>query len=271
MKKTTKILGIVAVLALSAMMVSAGLLSYYGKIETTANVQQSVLLDGEDYTTPITHELNAYGGCCLCFPHSLYNQGCVDADLDMSTVIDGNGNGPDGVYVHYYLSDWDVVSNEYNDIVGNVYDDEPYFTWSFNVDGTIDLNFYNPTTWMVVFDYQVDGEAGEDHDWTDDTISQGPCAGETFGQKYNWVVLSGEEDTTVTVDPCVSLRVGHRVGGEQQAYIPWVTFDRTEMTAPFTIGAGETIDFIVQYCFDIAIIPGTYGITTTFVPYTPAP
>lgn len=242
---------------------SAGLLTYYGKIETTAEVSQAIVFDGKDDSTAITHALSTMGGCCECYKEKIKNRACIDGDVDFITTISGPG-GPDGVDVTYRLLDWVIDDSDYNG-VNNEYTVEPYFTWT--IDGNeIALHFYNPTTWMAVFDYRVDGESGTDHQWTDMTISQGPCMGELFGQEYNPVVLAAGQSITKTVTPCQDVWVGMRQGGEQMCYIPWIHFEMPEMTTPFTIESGEIINFLVQYCFDIAIIPGAYTITTTALP-----
>ena len=264
-KKMT--VGIFAVLIAGTLIASAGLLTYYGQVTTTATVSQSILVDGKDYTVPITDSFATTGGCTVCKPHWIKNNACIEGAVSLDTTITGPG-GPSGVNVAYYLDEWIDDDNEYNNVVGNVYDDEPYITWAINGDDTIDITFYNPTTWTVVFDYRVDGESGEDWSLTYDTITQGPCDGETWGQKYNFVVINGVGEETVTVEPCYKLEVSSRAGGEQQAYVPWITIERPELTSPFTLQPGEAIDFQIYHDFDIEIIPGTYIITTQFQPGT---
>lgn len=70
---------LIAVLAIALLvgLVSAGLLSYYGRIVTTANIGQSVLLDGKDITgMPIAETIEAFGGCRYCYKHTLNNRAC---------------------------------------------------------------------------------------------------------------------------------------------------------------------------------------------------
>jgi len=265
------VFGVFAVLIAFTMVATAGLLTFYGKVETTANVKQSVVLwDGnnwQDYNTPISEDFDATGGCCKCFTHNIKNRGCVEAPIDMTTDISGPG-GPGGVGVSYRIMEYEYENNEYNNdddwyAQGGYY--EPYITWVIN-ENCIDFTFHNPTPHQFVFDYRVDMEPGEDHEWTDMTIGEGPCAGETFGQKYNWVNVAPGTTETVTVCPCHKVSVGLRIGAEQNWYIPWITFEMPELTSPFTLQPGEQLDFIIQYCFDIAIIPGAYDITTIFAP-----
>lgn len=73
MKISRKILAIVCIIMLTATMVSATLMTVYGSIHSTINVQPSILIDGEPWTEPITHELNGYGGDTFQFTHTITN------------------------------------------------------------------------------------------------------------------------------------------------------------------------------------------------------
>jgi hypothetical protein len=112
MKKSTKVLGVLAILVASTLVVSAGLLSFYGKVETTANVEQSVVLwDGSDwvnYDTPISEPFgDVTGGSCECSAQSILNRADVEAPIDISTTVDathedGSWMNPDGVTTTIY-------------------------------------------------------------------------------------------------------------------------------------------------------------------------
>lgn len=93
--RSIPILAIVAIAA-SAGMVGAALLTYYGTIEMTADVQQSVLVDGGNYLQP-----NIYGGDTVAGntivdgPHNLLNQSDVPITIAFGTTQTGDGS-PDG-------------------------------------------------------------------------------------------------------------------------------------------------------------------------------
>jgi hypothetical protein len=126
-KKTA--IGIFVVLISMALVASgAGLLSYYGKIEASAEVSQSVTVDGQNWDEPITHEFDINAGCTEIYKYKITNNACVEAPIDITTDIDGYGKGTDGVNVDYYLmdgwktltlenkdpdSDWDVIEDDY--------------------------------------------------------------------------------------------------------------------------------------------------------------
>ena len=80
-KKTTMVISIATVLVVAMTLVSAGLLQYFGVIETTANVQQSVVWNGGDewygWDEPIQHEFDIIGGHQACFKTKIWNRGCT--------------------------------------------------------------------------------------------------------------------------------------------------------------------------------------------------
>ena len=72
---------------------SAALLPYYNKVTTTATVSQSVLVDGKDYTDPITNEYNVTAGCCKSSHHLFENGACVNAPIEFDTQYLPDGGG----------------------------------------------------------------------------------------------------------------------------------------------------------------------------------
>ena len=101
-KKKTLITALVLVIATS-LVVSAGLLSYFGKVETTMSVQQSVVLDGLNWDEPVTATIeDAVGGCCYCSEHWVENRGCEGIWLEFNEY-----GVPDmeGVDVNYFLTE----------------------------------------------------------------------------------------------------------------------------------------------------------------------
>ncbi len=74
---------------------SAGLLTYYGMVVATVDVKQSILLDEQDYTAPITdgpfHP--APGGEKFCFKHWLKNQMSVEGTVEFDSEVTGPCSG----------------------------------------------------------------------------------------------------------------------------------------------------------------------------------
>ena len=61
MRRKTAV-GIFAVLIAGTLIASAGLLSYYGKIETTATITQALTLNGHSWDTPISYTISSPAG-----------------------------------------------------------------------------------------------------------------------------------------------------------------------------------------------------------------
>ena len=110
---------------------SATLLSYYGKVTTTANVSQSVLLDGNDYSNPLTYEFDVIGGCCKWSCHELENTGCEDAPIVFNTIYWPNGDGIITKYctpTHYAFQ----TSIGTQPVIITVEDGECHVTWTID-------------------------------------------------------------------------------------------------------------------------------------------
>lgn len=83
------ILGLVALVGI----VSAATISYFGQVQMTATVKQAVLLDGKNYTTPITEEVEVAGGESFCRHHWLKSQTSVPVELKFTTTYSPEGAG----------------------------------------------------------------------------------------------------------------------------------------------------------------------------------
>jgi len=129
-KKTA--MGLLAVLIAGTLIASAGILSYYGTVNTQANVTQSVLIDGQNYENPISHSFDINAGCMKIFKHKIKNTACVEAPIDITTTITGPG-GPEGVHVRYICMDgWKTLTLENKDTSWNVVEDDYYAEFMYN-------------------------------------------------------------------------------------------------------------------------------------------
>ena len=102
-KKKTAILALALILCIG--IVSAGLLSYYAKIETTVNVAQGILVDGHGYETPITEIITGAGGKKLYTWHTITNLG----DSQATVTFDSNVTPSDGEVTVEYLENTAVL------------------------------------------------------------------------------------------------------------------------------------------------------------------
>lgn len=114
-----------------------------------------------------------------------------------------------------------VQNSSQNDY--NREEDKPYIEWE--KDGTeITFTFVNPTPYPFVFDYRIDGEEGEEHDWSDILIVEGELEGKKIGPWYNPVtVINDTYEVTVTAEE--EVWVGMRVGAKQNWYLDWIIFE----------------------------------------------
>ena len=144
------VFGVLSVLIAGALITSAGLLSYYGKIETTATVSQSVLLDGKDYTTPATHaQLTAIGGCCEYRLHELENQGCLDASIHYENTIRDEFGGcinPEGVTIT-------LINTDDNTDIENDFILKAGETLNFNIRYCFAINII-PEIYIITTEFQ---------------------------------------------------------------------------------------------------------------------
>lgn len=92
--KSISVLAIAIVGIISMGMVSAALLDYYGKITTTVDVQQAVLLDGVDYNYgDISETLSGTPGIICGDTHNLRNNADVKIIVNLDSTITGDDEG----------------------------------------------------------------------------------------------------------------------------------------------------------------------------------
>jgi len=96
MKKTSKILLVLGVLLISTTLASAALLQYFGKVTTSMNVKQSIVIgDGDiwyNYDQPITRNIGDVVHCTdYCYKLLIINRACKDATV---SIVDTLKAGP---------------------------------------------------------------------------------------------------------------------------------------------------------------------------------
>ena len=142
----------VLIIALATTLVSAGLLNYFGEVQTTMNVSQSVTIDGNDWDDPITQSIpDAVGGCCYCFEYEVTNNGCEGIDL----TFDGGSGLPDGVYFKFFEQGQSCCTHILDSLDIKVLDGIADDSFDVYVDGTLVCSYPNgdpivdPETWSV--------------------------------------------------------------------------------------------------------------------------
>lgn len=277
---------------------SAGILSHYNTITTTANVRQSILVDGKDVNTPVTDSFDVTGGCTVCKSHWIKNNACIDGTVSLDTTITGPG-GSDGVTVTYMdsvhlenkdPSTWAIIADgmEADVTFGLVGEEFAYMLEATGLQPSVEyvLIYYadqqdrfvdwggdNPGAILGTFtadgagaiSYSYSLNIGMNMPHADDWNNAPPA--DYTGGSDNYAHKTGAK---IWLIPSADYDAGTKA---LSAWNPSTYLFETELIRYFdnavneiTIPSGEFIDFEICHDFDIAIIPGTYTITTTVSP-----
>ena len=292
---------VLAVLVAVSMIASAGLLTYFGKITTTATVSQSVQIDGHNWNEPISIDLDAVGGCCYCFEHEVTNNGCdpiwLDWDvwgthdlvgIDVSfqrdpylgdlvlSVLDGLALYDDfDVYVDGTLVyTYDAVGSGTEDWVVHTVDLLPFMMSAEGVH-TVDVECTSES-WEYFDTY---GQLGVDYielycelGLLCDSVDIGDTVSEAGHNLVGWgpIEPATHGGSWGGIDDC---RATWYLGDES-----WASVDLTcemdccdcngvsFMDEPFVLLPDESIEFCICYDFDMLISPGVYNIHAKLIP-----
>lgn len=263
------ILAIVAIV-MTAGMASAALLSYYGKITATANVEQSVVVDDQDYLNPIVERFDTVGGNTVVMPHILTNRSEISATVNFETscsAVDINDDWmkPDGVTVTYlkplgYTYNTTIEVNDsglFLDVTVEDIGDEVVWTFDFPVEeftGDGNLN----VALIIALDgedegpaFQIHNNDGTDssHDWGTWLVSPwGPTIDDGW---FGW--HSGDTNTPVTeldwVEATGNRNVPHGEG------ILQIKIEKSKLGPAFHWAANPTVGsgFFAVYDVDMEI------------------
>jgi len=272
---------------------SSAYLDHYGKITTTVNVSQSILVDGNDVNTPVTDSFDATGGDTVCRPHWIRNNACIDGTVLLSTT------STTGITVTYKDSvhlenkdpaDWSIIDDGMEaditfGLVGETFDytieatglqidteyvliyyadqQDRFVDWGGDNPGAILGTFTADSNGEISYSYSLDIGMNLPHvsDWNNAPPADYTVDPDNYLHKTGakiWLVPSADYDTGTK---------------SLTAWNPTTYLFETELIRYFdnavneiTIPSGEYIDFEICYNFDIAIAPDTYIITTTVSP-----
>ena len=298
---------------------SGALLSHYGKIQTTANISQSVLIDGNDYATPVTHEFSIVAGCTEVFKHKIENRACVEAPIDITTLVNGYDE-VEGVNIYYYIMDgWRTLHLENKDSSWQPIDDDYYadFSWNPccpNLDWTLEGTFAASTEYVLIYyadqpdryvnwggapalelatftsnadgafsesgiqnlgaclPYETDWNIGPNADYTQlpDNYKHGKGAKIwlILASDYNGVdkVLTGWHPDSYLFETDLIAYFDCDINPIPKYLFPYFEDEEDTLGPPYVLQPGEEICLFIVYNFDVAIVPGTYTITTKVVP-----
>ena len=297
MKKKRLALAIGLLAILIAGVAYGALLTYYGTIKKTVVVQQAVLLDGFDYTQPIIETLEPeVAGATICQLHYIENIGAKPALIDWNYVVEGPGTYPGvGVEVLVLAS----VNEEYSSI-GEDVEATVVKTWECSTAmWVVDIISDDPAhgTYGVGLAISLDGVTPSFQVWYAEYLGE---SADWLYQKYPWdspVVpvsevsgisatgagILGEKHFEISIDCEYLCGAGATYYWAMQLrtnLITWiglydwgpdasgflVNHAGVPIVFPYTLEAGERLDFNLAFNLDINLLPGTYTITTTFVP-----
>jgi len=189
---------------------SATLLTYYGSVTASFNVEQSILLDDEGWpdsqVTDVIPE-GAPGGETFCFPHELTNQMSVEGTVDLETEYTPDGDGITTTFVQplaYSFSDsQDVDDGTVGQLVTTVEEDGDWMVWTFDFPVEQLTGNGNLAVGLVIADgekplFQVHNNDGADsaYDWGTWLYSEW---GPTIGDGWNgWHTGTGGNNQLVS-------------------------------------------------------------------------
>jgi hypothetical protein len=274
----------VLALVLTAVLGSAALLTYYGTITATANVYQSILLDGKDVNSgslAVTDTISepAPGGESFCFEHNLKNQMSVSGTVNFASDCskDGYADNCGGITKTYKKSvAYSFIPYTVGDINVTVEDNSDSLKWTYTHSTQMSVAINFPSGFVI---HTSDGHCvGPGWYYSID-------GGASCTALPSWVTVTGNEgDDVLTVSIKKSalndtfkwhgygvhnlvgvwIGIGPDNGG---SWLPkFEAKIREGLTLPVTIPSKTTKDFYICYGFAQAIAPGIYTITTNLVP-----
>ena len=283
----------IAILAivLASTLVSAYLLPYFGQVQTTANVEQAVVIseDGitwNSYDTPVTHTIPepAPGGETFCYEQWIWNRASILVDVTFETNI------YEGITTTYYKQVETPYSYSKN-IAGlsvTVEDTGDWLLWTYTYAAapthtpkmTVSINYPNGFA-ITTFDDGHDGwyyapDVGSEvylgvysgydgttsgYEWVQTTavgnVLTVKILKSELGDSFHWHGYGNLDGTGIWIN-----------AGETGSGYGTPPFEVTlkswqPLTSPFTMQSDEKLLFRICYAFDLHIGPGSYVLTTT--------
>lgn len=284
-------------IALLIGVVSAALIEWFGMVKMTANVKQAVILDGVSYPTVIVQEATVAGGESFCRYHWLQSQTSVPVTLTIETAIVPD---PGGVTVEYYKfgelllgpSDFNYrdpnvkyVKSVKLSIVDGV------AIWTIDLDGSLISGHWSTGAQLLVktpskiYSFGISPGAASQPVYKEfiDGAWSGPLpvptGMETVGavndEHFELKIPLGylcEAKWSINIEASWAGHSGSYWARYPMTWSGWYDFTNLAslplepLTMPFTLGAGERLDFVICYKFDLLIYPGEYTIYSTVKP-----
>lgn len=283
----------VMVIALASTLVSASLLTYFGQVTTTANVEQAVVIGDNtgwhNYNEPITYTIPkaAPGGETFCFTQLIWNKASIPVAVSLDT------NAYEGITTSYSIPAVYSYSHNIAGVNVTVVDTgDGWLQWTYTYAAvpthtpkmTVAINY--PTGFAITtFDGQTDPATGQPYNgwyYAPDggaVVYLGVYSGYTgttvkttavgnvltvkilksalgnIGDSFKWHGYANYNGAQVWINPDQD--------GIWHASLFVVNFWGAPLTAPFTVQSQQQLPFRICYAFDLSIGPGQYILTTT--------
>lgn len=274
--KKKKLLSGLAVLLVMGL-VSAAILTIYASMTVTANVEQSVVLDGVNSVSDNIAE-TYIGGQTFCFDHELENRASVSAPIELTTSYSPDGVGITTSYFKNVEYSYSKVWTANGDVLVTVEDTgDGWLEWTYvattpATSGTLKMTVEidNPTGFgITTFDdgshdgwyYAPDGKAevrlgdyaGVTTDWVETTANGNVLTVEILKSKlcntFKWHGFANYNGAQVWIN-AGQTGVGY---GEP----PFVA-TLNEVTNPITVPKGS-ITFYPEFSLDDYLEGGVYN------------
>lgn len=116
-----------------AMTAGAAFLTHFGTVETTVEVEQSVLVNGKLWDETTTHgQFDMYGGCCVYTKDKIENRGCVEGTLNFGTTFVKPAGASNPTVTYYIMPGWTTLLLENKDASWDVINDDIWAELLFN-------------------------------------------------------------------------------------------------------------------------------------------
>lgn len=290
MNKTRKVILAVCAILLTATLVSATLLPFFGQVNTTANVEQAIVIGDNtgwhNYNEPITYTIPepAPGGETFCKEQWIWNKASIPVAVSLDTNVYA------GITTTYSIP---AVYSYSHDIAGvnvTVVDTgDGWLQWTYTGDNTtrevpkmtVAINYPNGFA-ITTFD------DGSHNGWyyapDPDVESSRVLIGPYSGASWDWVQAAASGHVMI-----VKILKSHLAGEECNGFKwhgyanfynaqVWINANGTgsgyhipqfvvnlwqQVTAPFTLQSHQQLQFRICYAFALNIGPGQYILTTT--------
>ena len=293
MNKTRKMILAVIAILLTATLVSATLLPFFGQVTTTANVQQAVVVSADgitwnNYDTPITHTIPepAPGGETFCVEQWIWNKASIPVTVSLDTNIYA------GITTTYRIPAVYSFNQTYaNGVTITVGEEGDWLVWTFAFPegsttrrASVNIDYPLAITGSEICIHNNDGQdplypVGT---WLYTNNGEIPGSGNTPVSSLWWVTATGTENGAENMVVRIHktqindefhwhaymARLGTtpiftNFNGTTWDNFYYVDLWGAPLTAPFTLLSQQKLQFRICYAFDLHVGPGQYILTTT--------